>query len=239
MKLQTMSSFSGPLDCMRTTIKTQGFRGLYQGLTAPLIAAMFENAISFTVYTRVQARVQSDLSTPSIVGSVISGGASGLGTATLLTPVELVKCRLQVQERGSQVYTGPLDCLKKTLKTEGVRALYTGHSATLVREIPGGMAYFGAYETFCKLFTPVGKKKVTPNHTTPHRTASSLSHLIASHIQFISKSTSNSVIRALTHDRNHLSVAIVPYVCQSNTSAVHTISYACIWMPPPLYGAFG
>jgi hypothetical protein len=148
------------MECIKQTMATQGIRGLYQGLTAPLIAAMFENAIAFTIYSRVQARIQSDLSCPTISGTALSGGASGFGTAALLTPVELVKCRLQVQESGRVVYTGPIDCVRKTWRLEGLRAFYTGHSATLLREVPGGMAYFGAYETLCKLFTPAGKKKV-------------------------------------------------------------------------------
>jgi hypothetical protein len=35
------------------------------------------------------------------------------------------------------MYSGPIDCVRKTLRTEGFPSLYTGHFATMLREIPG------------------------------------------------------------------------------------------------------
>jgi hypothetical protein len=37
----------------------------------------------------------------------------------VLTPVEVLKVRLQVQTVGRELYSGPIDCVRKVLSTEG------------------------------------------------------------------------------------------------------------------------
>merc|ERR1719215_2217634 len=84
----------------------------------------------------------------------ISGAGSGFFSAFVLTPVELVKCRLQVQAglqaageaTVGKVYKGPIDCVAHIVKTDGVRGLYKGNMGCLAREMPGNLAWFGAYE---------------------------------------------------------------------------------------------
>lgn len=79
----------------------------------------------------------------SLAEGMFCGGVAGFVNCIVVTPVELVKCRLQVQTEAcikNSYYTGIIDCLVKTWKTEGVRGLYKGNFASIVREIP---AYAG------------------------------------------------------------------------------------------------
>ena len=80
---------------------------------------------------------------------VVSGAGSGFASSCVLTPVELVKCRLQAQlncPSGSTNYKGPIDCIVRTVREEGVTGLWRGNLSTLAREVPGNMAWFGVYE---------------------------------------------------------------------------------------------
>ena len=79
--------------------------------------------------------------------------ALSLGTRCVLTPVELVKCRLQAQLGAAApavgapaLFTGPVDVITRTVRSEGVAGLFRGNLSTLAREVPGNMAWFGAYE---------------------------------------------------------------------------------------------
>ena len=47
---------------------------------------------------------------------------------------------------GHIMYRGPVDVVVQTLKHEGLRGLYRGHTACLARELPGNFAWFGMYE---------------------------------------------------------------------------------------------
>jgi hypothetical protein len=46
----------------------------------------------------------------------------------MCTPVDLVKCRLQVQKesKANAYYKGPADVIKKVILDEGIRGLYRG-----------------------------------------------------------------------------------------------------------------
>jgi len=150
----------GPLQSLSDILKKHGLSGLYRGLSAPLFGAMAENAIIFLTYAkakRMMERAQGDQQTP-ILNSTVAGFCSGIGVSFWLTPVELVKVRLQA-EATQHLYKGPLSCIVRTYREEGAHAFFRGHSTTLFRETFGGAAYFGVYETFVRALMGSGDRK--------------------------------------------------------------------------------
>jgi solute carrier family 25 carnitine/acylcarnitine transporter 20/29 len=57
---------------------------------------------------------------------------------------------------GQQLYSGPLDAVRKLYSEGGLRSIYRGTGATLARDGPGSAAYFLAYEAIKKQLTPEG-----------------------------------------------------------------------------------
>eukprot|EP00567_Pseudictyota_dubia_P016331 CAMPEP_0197441750 /NCGR_PEP_ID=MMETSP1175-20131217/7945_1 /TAXON_ID=1003142 /ORGANISM="Triceratium dubium, Strain CCMP147" /LENGTH=322 /DNA_ID=CAMNT_0042972081 /DNA_START=233 /DNA_END=1201 /DNA_ORIENTATION=+ len=159
--------YRGAWHCLTHTFRTKGVKGLYKGLSSPLLGSMAENAVlflTFGYFKRLLGEVpgEKDLSLTEL--SLAGAGAGGV-VAFVLTPVELVKCRLQVQNSASssagfRAYKGPVDVVVQTLKTEGlVQGLYRGHASTLLREIPGNFCWYGVYEGVCKSMIPEGGTK--------------------------------------------------------------------------------
>jgi len=76
--------------------------------------------------------------------------------AVLRTPVELVKCKMQVQMLVPQTPSavsgvpahlpGPISVLMSVIRTSGFRGLWLGQSGTFIRETGGGVAWFGTKE---------------------------------------------------------------------------------------------
>jgi len=97
-------------------------------------------------------------STKPVRDSMIAGFAAGVGVAFWLTPVELVKVRLQAEGTKS-VYKGPIDCIVRSFRDDGAGVFFKGHSTTLLRESIGGAAYFGAYESVCRALLPAGHSR--------------------------------------------------------------------------------
>ena len=157
--------YRGAWHCFNHTLQTKGFLGLYNGLSAPLLGSMGENAILFFAYGNFKTLLGEVPGKKELSLLELSMAGAGAGTVVpfVLTPVELIKCRLQVQNSMSsefRAYTGPIDCIRQTLKTEGlVNGLYKGHGATLLREIPGNFFWYGVYEGTCILMTPEGGTK--------------------------------------------------------------------------------
>ncbi|CAG8449707.1 16844_t:CDS:2 [Dentiscutata erythropus] len=176
--------FKGPLDCFKQTINHEGFWGLYRGMSSPMVGAMLENAMLFLVYNHIQMMIK-EYTTPAYkrhllynknfmdeisldMGQLcLAGALSGALASFVLTPVELVKCKLQVQEsftynnnsstfnvsnKSTTIYTGPLSVIKHTLKQHGISGFFRGHTGTFIRETGGGAIWFGTYEFVSKLF---------------------------------------------------------------------------------------
>lgn len=105
VRLQTSSSdtFNGTFDCIKKTYKNEGFSGFYKGLSSPLFGSMMENGILFLGFGYSQNLIRKIKNKPddeplSMLQYTLAGGLAGTGAAVLLTPVELVKCKLQVQD---------------------------------------------------------------------------------------------------------------------------------------------
>lgn len=91
----------------------------------------------------------------TIVKMTISGVLSGLVSSFVVSPVELVKIRMQAQNKvasknnhanESFIYNNELDCARWVIKNEGWTTLFThGLWITIIREIPSFAIYFVVY----------------------------------------------------------------------------------------------
>lgn len=61
------------------------------------------------------------------------------------------RLQAQLNQTGSHLYKGPIDCIVRTVREGGVQALWRGNLSTLAREVPGNMAWFGVYEGVMRL----------------------------------------------------------------------------------------
>lgn len=158
--------YRGAWHCLKHTITTKGVRGLYNGISSPLLGSIAENGLLFFAYNNCKAALGEVPGGPelSLFQLSLAGAGAGCVVPFVLTPVELVKCRLQVQNAskaaGFRQYKGPIDVVVQTLKTEGVwNGLYRGNLSTLLREVPGNFCWYGVYEGVCKLMIPEGGTK--------------------------------------------------------------------------------
>ncbi|KAK7043024.1 mitochondrial ornithine carrier protein [Paramarasmius palmivorus] len=93
-------TFKGPIDCLVKTWKEEGVRGLYRGLPVPLVGSMAETAAIFVAYSYFQKiirRYNSQEAPLSISQLGLAAAGAGATASFILTPIELVKCKLQVQ----------------------------------------------------------------------------------------------------------------------------------------------
>lgn len=74
--------------------------------------------------------------------SVLTGASAGATESFVVVPFELVKIRLQDKASAGK-YNGALDCVVKTVKSEGILSLYQGLESTMWRHILWNAGYFG------------------------------------------------------------------------------------------------
>lgn len=140
--------YKGTFDCAKKTVQREGFRGLYKGMSAPLtgVAPIFAMSFfGFGLGKRLQQNTPDQQLNPMQLFA--AGAFSGVFTTTVMAPGERIKCLLQIQQGGHspQKYSGMLDCTKQLYKEGGMRSIYKGACATLLR---GKSLYFYFVFTF-------------------------------------------------------------------------------------------
>ena len=136
---------------------------------------MAENATLFVVYNQSQALLRRLSPPPPTLASEapplnlahlgLSAAVAGACASFVLTPVELVKCKMQVQGSiPSALLTpsssaaprppapGPIAITRSILKTDGIRGLWLGQTGTLIRETGGSAAWFSTFELMSAWF---------------------------------------------------------------------------------------
>ncbi|XP_032690070.1 congested-like trachea protein isoform X2 [Odontomachus brunneus] len=146
VRLQTMTVpgpnelplYSGTWDCAKKTVSKEGVRGLYKGMAAPLCGVAPIFAISFFGYGVGKRLQQSSLDEKLMTIQLFYAGAfSGIFTTVIMAPGERIKCLLQIQHADAKPkYKGPLDCAKQLYREGGIKSIYKGTCATLLRDIP-------------------------------------------------------------------------------------------------------
>lgn len=141
--------YNGAIDCFQKTVKLEGFKGLYKGMGTPIVAVAPIFALSFSGFAAGKRLQQtSPYQELSLSQLAIAGAISGVLTTIIMAPGERIKCLLQVQQAatGPPIYSGPIDVIRNLWNQGGIKSIYKGTYATLLRDTPASAAYFGGYE---------------------------------------------------------------------------------------------
>lgn len=171
--------YTGPLDVLRRTSKTEGLRGLYRGFGAVIVGGTPGTVLYLCTYDICKARLSSLLSSSNnnnnnnndkngesnFVVHFLAGMFAETVACIVYVPVDVIKERMQVQHSiapgdaaaaatatSNNNYRNSWDAMKQISKTEGLSGVYRGYGATLASFGPFSALYFVFYEQF-KLMT--------------------------------------------------------------------------------------
>jgi len=153
------------ISCFKYMIKQEGIGSLYKGITSPLFNVPLIYAIYFGAYEGGKwLQGLKPMDDVTVSQAMIAGACAGFAVTSVMTPVELVKCRLQMEGTGRKGKTiSAMRMARSIVKNSGPKELYKGAVITLLREIPATAMYFGAYEYARKgLKDQYGDKQWTP-----------------------------------------------------------------------------
>lgn len=150
--------FSGTFDAFVKIARTEGVSSLWSGLSPTLVVAVPTVMIYFTTYEQLRDLLHCSYlsfttattttmmpaggATPSWV-SLSAGALSRIWAVTLVSPLELVRTKMQSQK---MAFYQVRSCLVDLVRSRGIRGLWSGYTATLLRDVPFSALYWPLFE---------------------------------------------------------------------------------------------
>uniref|UniRef100_A0A8C7QZK6 Solute carrier family 25 member 12 n=1 Tax=Oncorhynchus mykiss TaxID=8022 RepID=A0A8C7QZK6_ONCMY len=167
-----------------TVVRDLGLFGLYKGAKACFLRDIPFSAIYFPVYAHTKAEFADEQGRIGPLQLLTAGAIAGIPAASLVTPADVVKTRLQVAARAGQTtYNGVIDCFGKIIAEEGFRALWKGAGARVCRSSPQFGVTLVTYELLQRWFyIDFGGHRPTGSEPTPKSRISDLPPVSADHV---------------------------------------------------------
>ncbi|XP_020290927.1 solute carrier family 25 member 40-like [Pseudomyrmex gracilis] len=151
--------FNGTVDALIKISKTEGVTSLWSGLSPTLVLAIPATVVYFVSYEQLRLyfkdtynkrykKKSTNMEQPFWI-PILAGGIARVWAATLVSPVELIRTKMQSQKLN---YAEITQALKTVIKYNGIPGLWMGLSSTLLRDVPFSAIYWLNYETI-KSFT--------------------------------------------------------------------------------------
>lgn len=144
--------YSGPFDAFKNIIQTEGIGGLWKGVFPNVQRAFLVNMGELACYDHAKRFViQNQIAGDNIFAHTLASIMSGLSATALSCPADVVKTRMMSQAAGKEdkiTYINSYDCLVKTVRTEGLKALWKGFFPTWARLGPWQFVFWVSYEKF-------------------------------------------------------------------------------------------
>lgn len=139
--------------CVRSIYSLDGLRGFYRGLSASY-AGTAETATHFVIYEHIKKlqRAQRESSDLELLDCMWAAALAKLTASPLCYPHEVCRTRLRQKVAPEhRLYHSFFQTLLKIWRDEGMRGLYGGMTAHLVRVVPNTAIVFCTYEAVVKM----------------------------------------------------------------------------------------
>lgn len=155
---QMTRQYKNSFDCVTQTVRKEGIKGLYRGLSASYLGVT-ESTLQWVLYEQMKLYLKEREGrllhsgrdptpwdqTVSWTGRIGAAGAAKFFAALVTYPHEVIRTRLRQAplEDGRLKYTGIVQCFRTIWKEEGVASLYGGLTPHMLRVVPSAAIMFG------------------------------------------------------------------------------------------------
>ncbi|KAI1549668.1 mitochondrial dicarboxylate transporter [Pyrenophora tritici-repentis] len=131
----TQHHYKNAVDGMRQIYTHEGVKGLYRGVGPAMIRTGFGSSVQLPTYFFAKRRLVKHLGMQEGMPlHIASSTASGFVVCCVMHPPDTIMSRMYNQT--GNLYSSAYDCLSRTIKMEGILALYKGYFAHLARILP-------------------------------------------------------------------------------------------------------
>lgn len=156
--------YSGIFDCVKKTINTNGFLGLYRGLSVLLYGSIPKSAVRFGSFETVKKQLVDDEGKLNAQRRLLAGLCAGISEAILaVTPMETVKVKfINDQRSGNPRFRGFFHGVSLIVKEHGFKGVYQGLVPTIMKQGSNQAIRFFVMETMKDYYRGGDNNKPVP-----------------------------------------------------------------------------
>ncbi|OMO57654.1 Mitochondrial brown fat uncoupling protein [Corchorus olitorius] len=148
-------NYKSVFDAIARISKQEGVASLWRGSSLTVNRAMIVAASQLATYDQIKETIlEKGVMQDGMRTHVAASIAAGIVAAIASNPVDVIKTRvinMKVEVGKAPLYNGAIDCLMKTVRREGFKALYKGFLPTVSRQGPFTVVLFVTLEQVRKL----------------------------------------------------------------------------------------
>jgi len=129
--------FNGMIDVYKKTLKSDGIAGLYRGFGPSVAGIIVYRGLYFGMYDSIKPVVLVGPLEGNFLASFLLGWCVTTGAGIASYPLDTVRRRMMMTSGEAVKYKGSFDAFQKIVATEGVRSLFKGAGANILRGVAG------------------------------------------------------------------------------------------------------
>jgi len=136
--------FTGTFDCIMKTAKASGWGkgGVYNGFVVSCVGIVFYRGAYFGLYDTVAT--MDALKASGFLGKFALAYAVTVSAGLISYPLDTIRRRMMMTSgKHAGKYKNSIDCGKKLMLNEGVKAMYKGAGSNILRGLAGSLVLVG------------------------------------------------------------------------------------------------
>jgi len=129
--------FNGLIDVYRKTIASDGVAGLYRGFVISCVGIIVYRGLYFGLYDSIKPVLLTGNLEGSFLASFLLGWSITIGAGLASYPIDTVRRRMMMTSGEAVKYSSSMACASEIVRKEGVKSLFKGAGANILRAVAG------------------------------------------------------------------------------------------------------
>jgi solute carrier family 25 (adenine nucleotide translocator) protein 4/5/6/31 len=129
--------FNGLADVYKKTLATDGIQGLYRGFNISCVGIIVYRGLYFGMYDSLKPVLLTGNMKDSFIGSFFLGWGITIGAGLASYPLDTVRRRMMMTSGEAVKYKSSMHAMQEIVKNEGVKSLFKGAGANILRAVAG------------------------------------------------------------------------------------------------------
>jgi solute carrier family 25 (adenine nucleotide translocator) protein 4/5/6/31 len=129
--------FNGLVDVYRKTLASDGIAGLYRGFMPSVVGIIVYRGLYFGMYDSIKPVVLVGPLEGNFLASFLLGWCVTTGAGIASYPLDTIRRRMMMTSGEAVKYKSSVDAASQIIRKEGVRSLFKGAGANILRGVAG------------------------------------------------------------------------------------------------------